>query len=63
VEGKNYKLIVIDACSADANGVGTYVIPHQIVDELGVPIYYVRGISSVLERSDRVLTEPKNITC
>ncbi|MGD9129151.1 MAG: hypothetical protein PVJ09_01525 [Candidatus Woesebacteria bacterium] len=57
--GKNkYTLIAFDACSANSEGVGTYNIPQWIVDEIGCPIYYVQGISGVLNQAERVLIEP-----
>lgn len=58
---KAYDLIVLDVCSAGANGVGTYQIPQAVIDEVGVPIYYVKGISGMLVKSDRVLAEPKRV--
>lgn len=55
-----YNLIVIDACSNDSNGVGNYTIPQAITNELNIPIFYVRGASSMLMSSERVLAEPLN---
>lgn len=58
VEQKPYDLIVFDACSANRNGVGTYKIPQEVVDEVNTPIYYIQGISSTLYKADRILAEP-----
>lgn len=53
-----YNLLVIDACSKDSNGVGNYIIPQDIVNVLNVPIFYVRGTSSMLVSGERVLAVP-----
>ncbi|MDO8658427.1 MAG: hypothetical protein Q7K55_06805 [Candidatus Levybacteria bacterium] len=58
VSNKPYDLVVIDACSASASGVGTYEIPQEVVDRVGVPIYYIQGTSSVLVKAERKLAEP-----
>ena len=58
VSNRHYDLVVIDACSTDANGVGTYEIPQEVVDRVGVPIYYIQGTSSVLVKAERILAEP-----
>lgn len=55
---KSYDLIVIDACSNGANGVGNYEFPQSVVNEVGVPIYYIQGVSRVSNKVRRKLVEP-----